>query len=368
MGLEESEHPECLLLDVTGLGPLFQGEERLMELVAREFRQHGWQARLALADTISAAWALAHYAVTGAGEKSTAEIIAPAGKSLAALARLPIAALRLAGEQAQLLKELGLAQIGQLEVFRRSALATRLGPELLRRWDQVTGAANEVIRAVGTSPRLEAGWSCEEPITHSEVIEAIIERLLERLTATLARDQRGAVQLTVRIVGGRQVAGGGRQAASGSENAEFSIGLYRPSATPRYLFELLRMKLERMKLAEPVTEIHVAVTASEPLECRQKELFETPTRRDDPRELATLVDRLSSRLGRKSVLRAWLSSNAQPEYAWRYRAAGGSQTSSSRCLSAQREPIARGWAIGISPGWAIGISPGWAIGISPGEG
>ena len=41
VGLEESECPECLLLDVTGLGPLFQGEERLVELVAADFREHG---------------------------------------------------------------------------------------------------------------------------------------------------------------------------------------------------------------------------------------------------------------------------------------------------------------------------------------
>lgn len=59
-GLENSS-PESLFLNVTGLTPLFGGEAVLVERVARAFAQRGFTARLALADSIGAAWAVARY-------------------------------------------------------------------------------------------------------------------------------------------------------------------------------------------------------------------------------------------------------------------------------------------------------------------
>jgi len=55
------------------------------------------------------------------------------------------------------------------------------------------------------------------------------------------------------------------------------------------------------------------------LPCRQEELFfcDAPSRQR-PRQLAGLVDRLSSRLGRQAVLRPALVCEAQPELAYRY--------------------------------------------------
>ncbi len=63
-GLENSS-PESLFLDVTGLAPLFGGEAALVERMARAFAQRGFTARLALADTIGAAWAVARYGEGG---------------------------------------------------------------------------------------------------------------------------------------------------------------------------------------------------------------------------------------------------------------------------------------------------------------
>jgi protein ImuB len=60
--------------------------------------------------------------------------------------------------------------------------------------------------------------------------------------------------------------------------------------------------------------------AADRLEYRQQEMFVDPrARRDAPRELAALVDRLSNRLGAGAVLRPWLLAGAQPEFACQYR-------------------------------------------------
>ncbi|HEX7379875.1 MAG TPA: hypothetical protein VF278_22310, partial [Pirellulales bacterium] len=61
VGVDVLEPPESLFLDVTGLADLFQGEEMLLEHVRREFGRRGLTVQLALADTLGAAWALAHY-------------------------------------------------------------------------------------------------------------------------------------------------------------------------------------------------------------------------------------------------------------------------------------------------------------------
>src|SRR5689334_12882433 len=42
VGLEESDSPESLLLDITGLAPLFHGEEALAELVVQQFERRGY--------------------------------------------------------------------------------------------------------------------------------------------------------------------------------------------------------------------------------------------------------------------------------------------------------------------------------------
>ena len=67
VGLEEPSNEgrellprrESLLLDVTGLGRWFGSEERLAEQVIAAFAHAGYGPRIAIADTLGAAWALA---------------------------------------------------------------------------------------------------------------------------------------------------------------------------------------------------------------------------------------------------------------------------------------------------------------------
>src|SRR6185437_8095649 len=86
----------------------------------------------------------------------------------------------------------------------------------------------------------------------------------------------------------------------------------------RHLLELIQLRLERLRLSEPIARVHLSVLATSPLEIQQQELFANENRRGDPRPLALLVDRLSSRLGPDCVLRARQWPEAQPEYAYRY--------------------------------------------------
>ena len=96
------------------------------------------------------------------------------------------------------------------------------------------------------------------------------------------------------------------------------MGLFRPSAAAEHLWQLLRLRLESLRLPEAVTAVRLEVLASAPLAWQQQELFETDRRHDAARQTALLIDRLSNRLGRQAVVRGVPLSDAQPEHASMY--------------------------------------------------
>ncbi|MCA1605868.1 MAG: DNA polymerase Y family protein, partial [Acidobacteria bacterium] len=137
VGLEEGPAPECLLADVTGCASCFHGEDRLIQRALGELHEQHWQARAALADTIGAAWALAHHVRSW--------VVTPPGEAAQALLPLPVTALRLPDEVLETLAELGIERIGQLQTLPRSGLPGRLGPLVLARLDQALGRQPKLI-------------------------------------------------------------------------------------------------------------------------------------------------------------------------------------------------------------------------------
>ena len=99
--------PDNLHLDVTGLAPLFGGEELLAHQLLRDFQSRGLVIRAAIADTFGLAWGLAHY-------QAEPFTIVPPGQTAAALAELPVAALRVSNAVMEILHELGIDRVGRL--------------------------------------------------------------------------------------------------------------------------------------------------------------------------------------------------------------------------------------------------------------
>lgn len=339
VGLEEAEAPDSLLLDITGLGRLFGGEDRLAEQVRQAFLQRGLAARLAIADTVGAAWAAAHY---GSADHLQSKIqnpnskihLVPSGESCTALAPLPVVALRLPAETAGLLSALGIERIGQLQSLPRESLAARFGQRLAERLLQATGGLAEVIVSQQPPPLVAAAWPFEAPTERYDLLEAALGTLTEQVVNQLERCGRGVVRLECRLY---------RQAGS---PLPFSVGLYRPTLSARHLLELLQLQLEGISLGEPVSGVRIEVTAALPLERRQQELFPAGPDREGPRHLAALIDRLSNRLGREAVLRAVLSPDAQPEFACRYEPLVGAGTAGEVSplsgIVPRRQPPGRG--------------------------
>jgi protein ImuB len=246
-------------------------------------------ARIAAADTVGAAWAMAHY-----GAASTAK-----------LAALPLAALRLPDELLETLANLGIRCVGEALDLPREQLCSRFGPLLLLRIDQLQGAAPETIAAVEPATEFAVEQTFEFPVSQSEAIHHAVEQLLVRLGRLLAARNAGALALVCRFD------------CEGAPSASLEFGLFQPTAKGRHLFEIAELRLEQLRLAAPVVAIEVRVVQHAPLTQRQGMLFEEERTLGNSRLLADLVDRLASRLGREAVVRCRLHRDAQPELAYR---------------------------------------------------
>ncbi len=348
---DKGQQPEGLLLDASSLGSLFGGERALARRVAREFREQGFTARVAIADTPGAAWAMAHFAdLEMIGESRDAEailsaigvpVVVPPGQTWAAIAPLPVEALRLPEETCGLLAELGLRRIEQVAALPRATLLSRFGPGVLEKLDRATGAAAEAITARALPDVCQFEWPLEHATARREMIDFALMELIARACNALARQRRGMLRLECRFECGPGRGGQSRpwltlprdprcpapktaqnwDSPRRSSDRFFIVGLYRPSANARHVSELARLKLETLRFREPVSAIRVTVLEMDGLEFRQQEIFvdEQSRQREAPRAVAALVDRLSNRLGPQAVLRPWLLASAQPEFACQYR-------------------------------------------------
>ncbi len=329
VGLEDSPRPESLLVDITGVAELFGGERQLAERGLALLAERGFAARLAVADTLGAAWAVA---------RSQAEAIAlvPPGAAAPYVAELPIAALRLPPETLELLGQLGIRMIGEVDRLPREGLLGRFGPDCLQRLDQACGRLAEVISAEHLPGEHAAEWLLEHPTERRDAIETILEQLLPRVIEPLAAQRLGAVELVCRLE------------CPGEAARQLVLRSFRPCAAVGHWLDMFRLRLESVWIRRPVAAVRLAATAWDWLELAQQELFAAAERGGEyglrgGRELAALVDRLTSRLGRQAVLRPELLADAQPEHACQYLPLGDARPSQlpRRQFSSQRRQSAK---------------------------
>jgi protein ImuB len=345
VGLEEGDTPETLLLDATNLAPLFGSEAALATQVAHGMWRRGFDARIALADTVGAAWGMARYADLSPGLCPGVDLQvrcrhlgyprAEPGAEAKATA-LPMAALRLPGEMLNTLRELGIKTVADVLALPLEELRSRFGTVLLQRIHQFVGTTPEVIATVDPPEEFVVEQQFEYPLTQGEAIRLSVERLLERLAWQLAARNAGALAVICHF------------SCEGAPDTAFEFGLFQPTANARHLWELAELQLERVKLNAPATAIEVRTIRHATLEQRQGALFGAEQSLEQSRPLASLVNRLSGRLGRDAVVRCRLVSDAQPELAYREEplvsgsGAGGSREKMRRLKPSRQQPAESG--------------------------
>jgi len=289
----EDDGADGFFLDIEGSAHLFGGEESLIADLAARLQHFGLPARLAVADTPGAAWALSRF-------HRAPLFVLPAGRQAAALADMPIEALRLSGETRTALRRLGFKTVGALIDKPRAPFAARFAAELLRRLDQALGRVDEPLVPVVAPPVYHSLQYLLDPVVTQEAVVARARRLMQNLVHVLVRDDVGARALRLclyRVDGAVET---------------IAIGLTAPTRSAAHVARLLDLKLAALAALDDAgfgfEAIGLAVTRAEPMPARQIEFgtadpafgSEDSSRAE---RCAALIDALRQRLGPHRVRR-----------------------------------------------------------------
>lgn len=286
--------PDGLLLDISGCAHLYGGEDALVADLAGRLEKAGFAYRIAIAGTIGAAWAAAHYGEP-AGYAN--------GEERKLLSPLPLAALRLPTETVAALARVGLKRISDIVDLPRSPLTARFGADLLRQLDRALGQEHELL-----NPRLPvAPYVAEqrfaEPIAREEDVLRSVERLAGRLKLALERRGDGARRIELTLF---RTDGALRRIAAGCS---------RPSRDPAAMRALFAERLNALADAlDPGFGFDMArlsVLVAEPAPPEQIGIGGPA----NDAEFDRLVDRLSARLGARRVRKPVAQDSYIPEIA-----------------------------------------------------
>jgi len=348
---------ESLLCDISGVSHLFGGESGLLVAVEAMLAARHVRARMAIADSLAASWALAHEAAmkpltllrkpNHAEKLSVTEnqdgsdqcpdriedavcsskrvfygglIIRGDEGTARAIEELPVQSLRLATDTVSTLARLGVASVSQLLSLPRSGLATRLGPELVRRLEQVQAEVDEPLRVHQAEAEYSVTLALEYPTTDLEILTDRIKRLASQLTSQLMEQQRGVLRLRCCMELG------------GTQKLSLDVGLFAPTVDADHLSGLVVNQLESVRIQEKVERLSLLVTLSAALRSSQTSLFEL----DENSAAATgmtgvaisrLVDALTGRMGRERVGYLELQNDPLPERAFEVLPLAGNASS-----------------------------------------
>ncbi len=315
-----------LFLDITGAAHLFGGEARMARGIVRLLARAGFTARLAIADTPGAAWALARFALPApprhpresGGPASSAAVeekrgprfrgdderrngdailLSPSGTHFDAIAPLPTAALRLEERAIDLLKRLGVDTVGQLAALPRAPLARRFGGSLIARLDQASGRLPEPLTPIVPPEAIVVTQRFAEPIATADAIEHWLRDLMPRLVTALAQAGLGAraIELVAdRIDGVPQ---------------RLRIGLARPTRDTAHLLRLTLRRIEEIAPGYGIDALALHVRRADPLGA---EPF-TETLEARAPDLAPLIDTLANRIGSDQLWRTAPHESDVPE-------------------------------------------------------
>jgi protein ImuB len=291
VGLDDSPQPESLLCNIDGCAHLWGGEAQFLAHVRGYWQARGFDIQLALADSVGAAWALAHAAPFS---------LVKTGEAVSALASLPVDTLRVPPSVIDRLRTLGLGTIGDVLALPRDSLAARFGALLPRRLDHVLGLRPESFESERLIEPLCAFRDWEVPIDDRVNLVALCSQMLRELL-TMA-DRHGV---------GLQELDGELQTEDGP--VTMALRLMRPTSDIGHLEKLLELQFERHAWSGGVTSVRWTARRLGPIEEVQGCWFEDDFQAEKSRSLSALVDRLSSRLGASAVLRVEVLPDAQPE-------------------------------------------------------
>jgi protein ImuB len=307
-----------LILDISGCAHLFGGEAGLCDDLVGRLKRLGMNVRSAFGDTPDAAHALARYrppSPSGEGlgvgalhksdvERRIAPTPNPSPEEEGLMMTLPVEALELDPEEAVALRRAGLKRLGDLSSRPSQLLAARFGEEASDRLARVAGGRDVRITPRRAEPALMLERRFAEPIGRTEAALAAIGELAGQAARRMEEAHRGGRRFEAQLFRSDGLV----------RNLRIETGL--PVRDVALVMRLFDERLEA--LSDPVDPgfgfdlVRLSVPRFEPLAPLQLPL-EGGTIAEG--ELAQLLDRLSTRLGRNRVRRLGPRDSHIPEQA-----------------------------------------------------
>jgi len=322
-----------LALDITGASHLFGGERAMLDMVVGRLEKLHIEASGAIAASIGAAWALAQHrpgTILGAETGMALGMDMDLGLDLdAALADLPVSALRLLPEQEATLRHLGLKRIGQLYPHSRQALQARLGASLLMRLDQARGLIAENLKPRLPAPERFVERRFAEPLGLLDSVMEAMRELAGALCADLETEGMGAQAFHLLVY---------------RVDHKVMCLSVRAALTTREAAHLARLFVHRTeRLAGEfdagfgIDMIRLGATEVSRLEAAQAGAFDGDGGQAD---LVRLQDRMTSRLGEAAIARSLAMGSHLPERASRLQPVSRSAEAPTAAIAAgKRRPL-----------------------------
>jgi protein ImuB len=288
--------PDTLFVEVGASLTLFGGWPALERRLRAELDRFGFTYALATAPTAAAACVFAN---------SRAGIMLPALAQLPlALGAAPLVASGLAAKTIASLHSMGMRTLGDLFPLPRVELARRIGQDALDHLDRMRGLAAEALPRWQPPQRYERRIEFAYGIESHTALAFPLQRLIREFALFLTMRDGGVQRFTLLL-------GHERDASTRVE-----VGLLAPQRDAASLFELARVRLERIQLVAPVHALSLLADDLPALCPLHRDLFETSRR--EQFDWPALAERLRARLGDSALHRLACVADHRPARAWRF--------------------------------------------------
>lgn len=281
---------DALLMDITGCSHLFRGEGQMMETMLEELCGLGMEARLAIADTKQAAFALSHYASN--------QTIAKPGETFASVSNLPVDAIDTERKILTSFKRLGLKTIHDVLALPLKSLARRFSIGLVTRLDELIGASSDPVNPAKPKPTFAARISLPDPIGLLEDVEECARRLISQICKRLHEHQMGARQLLLEV-----------HRADNSQTQEM-IGIARPCRDEGLIFRQFAKPLENLDAGYGIERMRLSVTLAEPFVPEQ---LTSDGSAAQSNAMDDVLSRIGNRIGFEKIGKYHLNESHLPE-------------------------------------------------------
>lgn len=218
------------------------------------------------------------------------------------VAPLPLDGLAIGSKVIDQLHTAGLRSVDDLLSVPAASIARRFGENLPEYLQRLLGERADVRRRHLQPATYRRRFEFTEGVESVEGLLFPLRRILQEFEGYLRGRDKAVQQLTITLL------------HRGSTETVLRLTMSAPQRDALHLFALLREKLERLKLAEPVTDVLLGADEFVEPQILQGDFFDDHQRQND--SWLSLLDKLRARLGADAIRCLGLRDDHRPEYAW----------------------------------------------------